>query len=341
MARILVVDDNEDMLDTLEHLFSFYNFEVIRAHNGKEAIEVAESQFPDLIVLDALMPVMNGFDACQALKSSPKTRNIPIVFLSANYTEEDHRIHGLELGADDYILKPFNAKELIVKVRTLLNKKKLIEELQTDRERLQQRQEEFKQELEQLKARSRELSKLTFMDNLTGVYSESFFPRRAREEIDRARRYQQPLSLILLDVDQFANINTVFGEQVGDFVLSKIASVLTRNTRATDIVFKQRGNRFAILVPNTEEAGAFYEAERLRAAVEQTDFFQAFLPRLKQLTPDQERAFQRITISGGVSGWEEAIPDLKTWTSRAEQALLQAKSTGRNRCVRFTEIEEN
>ncbi|RMG65975.1 MAG: diguanylate cyclase [Calditrichaeota bacterium] len=341
MARILVVDDNEDMLDTLEHLFSFYNFEVIRARNGKEAIEVAENQFPDLIVLDALMPVMNGFDACKVLKSNPRTRDIPIVFLSANYTEDDHRVHGLELGADDYILKPFNAKELIVKVRSLLNKKQLIDKLQSDREQLKQRQEEFKRELEQLKARARELGKLTFMDPLTGVYSESFFPRRAQEEIERAKRYQQALSLVLLDVDHFGQLNSVFGEQVGDYLLSKIAAVVTQNTRTTDIVFKQPGNRFAILLPNTDEAGAFYEAERLRAAVEQTDFFDAPLPRLKDLSPDQERSFKRVTVSGGVSGWQKEIQEVKAWLQRAEQALLQAKATGRNRCVRFNEIEND
>ncbi len=117
MPKVLIVDDNEDMLDTLDHLFRFYDFEVFRALNGQEGIQVANKENPDIILLDALMPVMNGFEACKILKSEHKTKDIPIVFLSANYVEDEHRIMGLELGADDYILKPFNAKELIARVK--------------------------------------------------------------------------------------------------------------------------------------------------------------------------------------------------------------------------------
>jgi DNA-binding response OmpR family regulator len=119
MPKALIVDDNDDMLDTLEHLFHFYEFEVVRAVNGQEGIQVAENENPDIIILDALMPVMNGFDACKFLKNSPRTKDIPVVFLSANYIEDEHRILGLELGADDYILKPFNAKELKTIVKEL------------------------------------------------------------------------------------------------------------------------------------------------------------------------------------------------------------------------------
>ncbi len=122
MAKILVVDDNVDMLDTLEHLFGFYEFEVLRAENGKEGLEIAEQEQPGVILLDALMPVMDGFEACEKLKQNLKTKNIPVIFLSANYTGQEHRQKGIELGADDYILKPFNAKELITKINSLLQK---------------------------------------------------------------------------------------------------------------------------------------------------------------------------------------------------------------------------
>ena len=118
MPKVLIVDDNEDMLDTLKHLFQFYEFEVARAVNGQEGIISAEKEKPDIIILDALMPVMNGFDACRALKSGKKTKEIPIVFLSANYMEDEHRVMGLELGADDYVLKPFNGGCGLVKVGT-------------------------------------------------------------------------------------------------------------------------------------------------------------------------------------------------------------------------------
>ena len=122
MAKILVVDDNIDMLDTLEHLFGFYEFEVLRAENGKVGLEIAEKEQPGIILLDALMPVMDGFEACEKLKQNPKTKEIPVIFLSANFTGQEHRKKGLELGADDYMLKPFNAKELISKINLLLHR---------------------------------------------------------------------------------------------------------------------------------------------------------------------------------------------------------------------------
>ncbi|MCB0296954.1 MAG: response regulator, partial [Calditrichaeota bacterium] len=143
ISKILIVDDNVDMLDTLEHLFMFYDFEVLRAENGKIGLEVAEAHQPGVILLDALMPVMNGFEACERLKSNPRTREIPVIFLSANYTDRDHRLKGLELGADDYLLKPFNAKELIAKVNSLLHRKQLTEKLRRDNQQLIRQQRRY------------------------------------------------------------------------------------------------------------------------------------------------------------------------------------------------------
>ncbi len=341
MAKILLVDDNEDMLDTLEHLFRFYEFEVARAANGKEGIEVAEKEKPDLIILDALMPVMNGFDACKALKDGAKTRDIPIIFLSANYVEDEHRVLGIELGADDYMLKPFNAKELIAKSKSLLHKKNLIEQLRQDNQLLVEEHKNVFKELENLRKMKSDLEAGQITDSLTGLYNKSFLPRRFDEECSLAKRYHNPISLVAIDVDFFHKINDVFGEQTGDYILMRIANVILNNTRHTDVVFRTDNNRFIVILPHTDETGAFYEAERIRSAVDQTTFFDQDFYELKKLSPKRKQDYQHITVSVGILeinldkevGNEDII-------QKAEKALTFAKMNGRNQTARYSRIEK-
>jgi len=339
MPKVLIVDDNEDMLDTLDHLFRFYDFEVCRALNGQEGIQVANKENPDIILLDALMPVMNGFEACKILKSESKTKEIPIVFLSANYVEDEHRIMGLELGADDYILKPFNAKELIARVKSILHKKNLVENLRKDNKYLIQEKSNALKEIEKLQKKTFELEASQITDHMTGLYNNQFFSKRMQEEISRAKRYKQPLSLVLLDVDFFRTINEIFGEKTGDYILMRIANVILNNTRNTDVVFRLEANRFAIILPNTDETGAFYEAERIRSAVNQTQFFDQDFYELKKLSPKRKQDYQHVTVSIGLV--EVDLKNIKTIESvleLAEKALQQAKSKGRNQTIRFSKL---
>ncbi|HFE65119.1 MAG TPA: diguanylate cyclase, partial [Caldithrix sp.] len=300
MAKILIVDDNEDMLDTLEHLFHFYEFEVAKAENGKKGIEAAKKEKPDIIILDALMPVMNGFDACRLLKEDPKTKDIPIIFLSANYTEDEHKVMGLELGADDYIVKPFNAKELIAKVKSILHKKELIEDLRKNNQQLLEQQGKVSKELESLRKKTDELEAGRITDPLTGLYNHAFFQKRFKEELMRAKRYNNELSVVVADVDLFHKINDVFGEQTGDYILMRIANVILNNTRYTDIVFRAERNRFIVLLPHTNETGAYYESERIRAAIDQTSFFDQNFYELKKLSPKRKQDYQHVTVSIGL-----------------------------------------
>jgi len=340
MAKVLIVDDNEDMLDTLEHLFHFYEFEVLKAVNGKEGVEVAEKEAPDIIILDALMPVLNGFEACKILKENNKTKDIPVIFLSANYVEEEHRVMGLELGADDYIIKPFNAKELIAKVKSILHKKALIEQLRHDNRQLVEEHHNVFKELENLRKKASELEAGQIVDPLTGLYNRTFLKKRLLEELSRARRYKNSLSVVAVDVDFFHKINDVFGEQTGDYILMRIANVILMNTRHTDIVFRVGSNRFIILLPHTDENGAYYEAERIRSAIEQTGFFDQNFYELKKLSPKRKQEYQRITVSVGlveVDLQKENNPE--EVIQSAEKALANAKANGRNQTVKYSRIK--
>jgi diguanylate cyclase (GGDEF)-like protein len=341
MPKVLIVDDNEDMLDTLEHLFNFYEFEVARAVDGKKGIDAAKKENPDIIVLDALMPVMNGFDACKILKENSQTKEIPIVFLSANYVEEEHRIMGLELGADDYILKPFNAKELIARVKSILHKRELVKELRINNRQLVQEKSQAEKELNRLKKKTSELESGQTTDPLTGLYNCSLLNKRIQEELLRAKRYKHQLSVAVIDVDFFRTINEVFGEQTGDYILMRIANVILNNTRNTDIVFRYESNRFVILLPHTDEAGAFYESERIRSAVDQTQFFDQNFYELKKLSPKRKHDYQRITVSAGlleidVGKSDQSVSPIEL----AEKALDFAKSNGRNQTVKYSRFKK-
>jgi len=335
MPKVLLVDDNQEMLETLEHLFHFYEYEVEKAANGKEALEVAEKTQPDIILLDALMPVMNGFEACKQLKNMPRTRDIPVIFLSANYIEDEHCIMGLELGAEDYILKPFNAKELVTRVKAVLQKKALIEKLRQDNESLIQQQDSFSRELNDLRNRTSDLEKNLVTDALTGLYNKNFFDKRLKEEFNRARRYRQELSLVLIDLDFFNKINELYGERTGDYVLMKVANVILNNTRNSDIVFRTEGNKFALILPNTGETGAFYEAERVRSAVSQENFIEKGFTELKHLSAKRKKSYSQLTISAGVVCLAEQIPTVENLMKCAEDALAAAKAGGRNTVVKY------
>ena len=326
MAKILIVDDNPDMLDTLEHLFNFYDFEVARAQNGQEGIEAAEKERPGLIILDALMPVMSGFEACEKLKSNDKTREIPVIFLSANYTKLEHQQRGLELGADDYILKPFNAKELISKVNSLLHRKELIEQLRADNRQILENSLQPGESEEPI------------LDPLTGIYNESFFHRRLREEHRRSVESGENLTTVLLDVDLFRNVNEVYGEQTADYVLLKIANIISRNRRPSDLAFRLEKNRFAVILPQTGETGAFGEAERLRTAILQTEFFDQDFFELKRISYKLQQSLENLTVSIGIAASERGIAhgDL---LKRAEVSLHKAKSKGRNTTIRYSEAD--
>jgi diguanylate cyclase (GGDEF)-like protein len=340
MSKVLIVDDNEDMLDTLEHLFNFYEFAVLKARNGQEGIDVARKDEPDMIILDALMPVMNGFDACKILKEDTKTKDIPVIFLSANYVEDEHRVMGLELGADDYVLKPFNAKELLARVKSILHKRELVEQLrQKNTQLIEEKTDAFK-ELDELRKKTSELESSQLTDSLTGLYNKSVLCQRMDEEISRAKRYKYQLSIVVVDVDFFRIINEIFGEKTGDYILMRIANVILNNTRKTDIVFRSNSNRFVVLLPHTDETGAYYEAERIRSAIDQTQFFDQDFYELKKLSPKRKQDYQRITVSIGLS--EVNLPELKKGVEpleSAEKALDFAKSNGRNQTIRFSKLK--
>jgi len=272
MPKILVADDNEEMLETLERIFLFYQFEVEKARDGKEAVELAEKTQPDIILLDGMMPVMDGFEACRIIKSKLETKDIPIVFLTANYVKTKDRIIGFELGADDYLLKPFNSKELVARTRSILKRGDMLRSLKNENEQLSEKNKQIQDELKNLLDQSKEIDRDSIIDPLTGLYSYAFFKRRLKEEFQRAVRYETDISLVIVSFENLDKTNETFGQQMMNYLMMKMANLLLNKTRASDIVARSADDMFYIILPQTDEQGAYLEAERIRVTLTDVDF---------------------------------------------------------------------
>lgn len=312
---LLIVDDNPQNIQFLGNLLVKEEYEIGIAQNGIEALQFLEVRLPDLILLDIMMPAINGYDVCKKLKSSLLTRMIPIIFISAKVEAEDI-IKGLALGGVDYVKKPFNATELKLRVKTHL-------ELKLNREKLEEEIIKRSSLQKQLEKANNELQQLSNLDGLTKIANRRRFDICIQQEGERAKREQLPLSLIMCDVDYFKIYNDTFGHQMGDTCLQNIANVLNNACqRPGDLAARYGGEEFAIILPNTTPEGAISIAN----SINQT---------LKSLRIEHQASLvsEFVTISMGIATMQ---PNDKLSTKRlilnADKALYQAKKRGRN-CI--------
>lgn len=258
---LLIVDDHRSNLLLLHEIFKD-DYEVRMAISGQEALAFCQGLLPDLILLDIVMPEMNGYTVCQRLKSDALTQNIPVIFVSSkNDPLEEAR--GLDVGGVDFISKPFHVRVVRARVRTHLT----------------------------LKCRSDVLRSMALIDGLTGVGNRRHFDATLEAEWWRCVRAGQPLSLILVDVDFFKRYNDCYGHQAGDVCLQAIASVLKAGfTRSHDMVARYGGEEFVCILPDTPLEGAEKKANELENAV-----------RTLGMVHEKSDVFGVVTISLGVA----------------------------------------
>lgn len=293
-ARILIADDTPYNLKVLSAVLSQHNYHIILAHNGLETLTLAVTEIPDLILLDIMMPGMDGIEACQRLKQDPNTWDIPIIFLTAK-SEDDDIIRGLELGAADYITKPFNPKILLARVRTHLS----------------------------LRQKTKELQEFAHKDGLTLIANRRRFDHFLETEWQRCLRTQTPLSLIMIDIDFFKNYNDTYGHLQGDEILKLTAKTLEQVVSGTPyLVARYGGEEFAIILSNTSlenaigiAAKAHFEIANLNIAHKNS--------KLKKLTA----SFGIATI---LPSEQTTSKDL---INTADTRLFRAKENGRN-CIK-------
>lgn len=295
MSKILVIDDNEAILKTLQELFKFFHYEVITAVNGKEGIKMAELHHPDLIILDALMPEMNGFDTCKYLKSHIHLKNIPVIFLSANYTDEDSRILGLELGADDYLLKPFNTRELVAKVKTLLKRKYVIDNLRAANQELLRVHERIKRELESAKL-SHPQDTLLKIDPVTGIYNKNYFLQMLKHSIEISIKEKTPFTLAVIDIENMDTLQEIFEDSMFNYLLIKIVNLILKNLKDNNRIGQIFQNRFAIIFPESSSQNALYLVEKIRASLSDSNLIEQIIEEV-QAPLKKKKNFKPLLMS--------------------------------------------
>jgi diguanylate cyclase (GGDEF)-like protein len=302
VGRVLVIDDNAVIKRLASILLAKKGHSVETATNGPEGIMFAKSFHPHVILLDVMMPEIDGYEVCRCLKSDDQTKDIPIIMVTSRAEIVD-KVKGLELGAADYVQKPFDHEELQARVATQIKMKLLWDELQE---------------------KNKLLEELVKKDGLTNLYNHRYFHDRMVDEFNRCKRYGLSMSCVLMDIDFFKKINDTYGHQAGDHILQRLAQIILANIRDVDIGARYGGEEFALILPHTRLENALKFSDRLRRNVEETGFSFA-------------GTTIKVTVSLGVACLPENDPKSHTDIIRfADDALYAAKTAGRNRVVVYS-----
>jgi diguanylate cyclase (GGDEF)-like protein len=313
-ARILIVDDHEDNVELLKVRLESWGYETTSAPDGERALQSVYDNPPDLILLDVMMPKVDGIEVARRVKESKELPFIPIIMQTALDSTEA-KVEGLGAGADDYITKPIEFAELGARVKSMLRIKRLQETLE-ERER-------------QLRDMNDRLLHTSRTDALTKLDNRRYLEERMREMFEHASRLAEPFSCVMCDIDKFKSVNDTYGHQAGDAVLEQFARILKDAAREIDRVGRYGGEEFMLLLPGTVLDAAVTFAERVRKTVAEHTFTFA------------EGSLQR-TASFGVAGWPyPLISNCDTLVKAADDALYVAKETGRNRVIRYGGEEFN
>lgn len=301
MAKILIVDDSKLIAHVAMGILTRRGHEVVLAQDGPRGLQLATSRQPDLILLDLIMPLMDGYEVCRRLKEHPSTQDVPVIMLTSKAEAAD-KVRGLEMGAVDYVTKPFDEGELIARVNIHLRLKELYEALQE---------------------KNRQLQEIANRDGLTALYNHRYFHEHLKTDFVRAKRYVQPLSCVLFDIDYFKKFNDTYGHPLGDIILKSMGEIILGSIRESDLAARYGGEEFALLLYYTHTQGALELAERLRRIIEGYAFHR------------DDEVFH-ITISAGLATFPHPLVlEPQQLVECADKALYSAKQNGRNRVEVF------
>jgi diguanylate cyclase (GGDEF)-like protein len=305
-GQILVVDDNVDAARQLATTVEQLGHRACVAASWTEALRVFEPRTTDLVLMDAVMPTVDGFKLTRLLRARA-SGYLPVLFVTRLDDPSARRL-GLAVGADDFLTKPVEPSELQLRVAAMLRIRRLTADLEL---------------------RNAELWCLANYDALTGLRNRRNLDETIDVELERSRRYGRPLSVLMVDLDHFKRVNDTHGHATGDAVLAFLGGLLESITRGADLVFRYGGEEFAILAPETPTAAAHFLSERIRGAV---------ASRSADATPAGAQ-----TISVGVAGtdlWMNPIVS-NTLFYAADVALYRAKAAGRDRVCVYEPAEDS
>jgi diguanylate cyclase (GGDEF)-like protein len=292
---VLIIDDSPDIHHLISAHLSSEGVTLLHAGDATGGLQATRIHLPDLILLDLDMPGIDGMTLCRQLKEDPNLSAIPVIFLTGTL-DVATKVQAFELGAVDYVTKPFDAVELRARVGAALRIKRYHDLLTT-------------------KAR---------IDALTGLWNRGYLDDQLAMEISHLQRGGHAFSLILVDIDHFKPINDTYGHPFGDRVIQGIAGALMRLSRDSDVVCRYGGEEFAIILRNTSNAGAKVLAERMRADIESLSFVsgrKAVVVTVSMGVAGSDHVAEASDTSG------DALLEA------ADKALYEAKGKGRNRVV--------
>ncbi|MHB8877897.1 MAG: diguanylate cyclase, partial [Myxococcaceae bacterium] len=289
---------------------------------GAEALSAIRQHRPDLMVMDVEMPGLGGVEVCRIVKANQGEGGfgfIPVILMTAR--QGAGKIEGLELGADDYLVKPFDMLELSARVKSMLRLKLLQDALVAKNRELDRANKE-------LDAKREELLALSRTDALTGLCNRRYFEERLTVEFARSNRYRAPLSCLMLDIDHFKKVNDSYGHPFGDKVLQEVSAVATRTLRDVDLLARYGGEEFIALLPETGPQEALRVSQRVREGIEAL--------RLPYSSNEGEKKTVRCTASIGVATFPvPSIDSAEGLLRAADDCLYGAKESGRNRVKQY------
>jgi len=297
-VRILILDDDRSVRQLLERMVADCGYQALVASNWAEALRIYREGSPDLILLDVMMPGMDGYKVAKMLRNEGGAF-VPIILLTS-LEDIDSKRRGMAAGADDFLTKPVSQLELQIRLSSMLRIKVLTDQLATA---------------------NAQLAELAVTDPLTGLYNRRHLYELLDREFARAKRYGRSLACFMMDIDHFKSVNDTYGHPVGDRVLQLVAELVKGTLRNTDIAGRFGGEEFMILAPETGPDAAMIVAERVRRLISARSA--AAGPPVPHVTVSIGVA---TTDHGGATAAAELV-------RLADEALYRAKGAGRDRSV--------
>jgi two-component system cell cycle response regulator len=298
--KILIVEDESIFRRMVKKYLLEAGYDIVEAEDGLSAWELFQREPFHLVITDWIMPGLSGPRLVQKIRTSGQKNYTYIIMLTA-MDDKDSVVLGLESGVDEYLTKPFNGKELIARVASGMRILKLEE---------------------QLKQAHQQMEILAMHDGLTGLLNRRAIEEYAEAEFNLAIRKEHVLSIIMLDIDHFKNINDQFGHKFGDHTLQQVAKLLTNDLRNYDRIGRWGGEEFILVLPDTQLEDAAMVAERIRVKI----------AKMKISLENEETFSVQISLGVACTGLFSSLAKL---IDAADQALYQAKQTGRNRVCIF------